>query len=83
MFPEIFQFCCVCLQMDCSGHEARAEDPSWGHATPGHLPALPQRHQAAAAGRPAAAAHRQVDGDTRRLTVFLFSLRLSLLSALF
>lgn len=46
--------------MDRPGHEARAEDPCRRHATAGHPPALPKRHQAAPAGRPAATAPCQV-----------------------
>ena len=48
------------LQLDRPGHETWAEDPGRRHAPPGHLPTVPQRHQAAPAGRAAAAEHRQV-----------------------
>lgn len=57
---------CVCFcvtvyfQLDRPGYEAWAKYPGGRLATTGHLPTLPERHQAASAGRPAATTHRQV-----------------------
>lgn len=48
------------FQLDRPGYEARAKHPGGRLATAGHLPTLPERHQAAPAGRPAATTHRQV-----------------------
>lgn len=48
------------FQLDRPGHEARAEYPGGRLATAGHLPTLPERHQAAPAGRPATTTQRPV-----------------------
>lgn len=53
-------FCVLCFQLDRPGYEARAKYPGGRLATAGHLPTLPERHQAAPAGRPAATTHQQV-----------------------